>query len=156
MKFSNIADDSGTVIINCNLEPGSYIITLSEYKKLQNDNEIYISSSIHHMCFSPPSVNVVRTCYNILPEFLGYTVGGVIANVCKESLTLTNCYPEATIVTFILNPYQLQTNNQNLINENKQLKHTMELLEDRINQIYYAPGMPGYLDAELEFNELNC
>ena len=35
----------------------------------------------------------------------------------------------------------------------QQMIKRIERLEDRVNQIYYAPGMPGYLSSEKEFHE---
>lgn len=48
---------------------------------------------------------------------------------------------------------ELETMNLNLIQENKLLKERMQELEEKINQLWYAPYMPGYEIAKLSYTE---
>lgn len=41
----------------------------------------------------------------------------------------------------------------NLINENRLLKERVQELEEKMNQVWYAPGMPGYEISKISFFE---
>ena len=48
---------------------------------------------------------------------------------------------------------ELETTNLHLIQENRLLKERMQELEEKINQLWYAPGMPGYEIAKFSYLE---
>lgn len=41
---------------------------------------------------------------------------------------------------------------QDLKKENEQLRERLRTLEERSDEMYYAPGMPGFYQAETRFN----
>ena len=42
----------------------------------------------------------------------------------------------------------------NLIKENEQLKEKLLTLEVRVNELYYAPDAPGFITAQISYNDL--
>lgn len=42
----------------------------------------------------------------------------------------------------------------NLIKENEQLKEKLLILEARVNELYYAPDAPGFINAQISYNDL--
>lgn len=48
---------------------------------------------------------------------------------------------------------ELETMNLHLMEEHKYLKERMQELEQKINQLWYAPGMPGYEIAKFSYFE---
>ena len=147
------SNNAGIVVIKQSFNAGPYIIMISE----KTEDDCFVSSSIYHMCISETSVNIIRSCYTISPGFAGHTLGGMVQTVSKDSITLTNLRPNTYIYLSIVDQTKMEKMEQNvtrLENENKDLKVALDSLQQKVEEMYYAPGMPGYVQAESDFTQL--
>ena len=147
---------NGEAYISWHLQTGSCLIVVDECEEDDDGKLTLVATGIYNLCLSPDSVSVMRSCYTITPRYSTTTTGGNISQVSSHGVLITNLCPGHHVrisLYSIQDLREVQSDVQHLRNENEALKKQVKDLSVKIEQIFYAPGMPGYLLAQEDFLE---
>jgi hypothetical protein len=150
---TDIVDESGNAFIFLDLDLGSFILFLDEVKREERSNEgSIIASSAWSISLLRNNVTVMRTCYNVHEEHREETLGGCLRRVDQTGIAVTGCIPGNICKATVLESSDVRK--INLLQEKvDSLQNQVGTLTEKLEKIYYAPGMPGYLEAMESFTK---
>lgn len=153
-SIQGIVNFNGDFISHGNiLIPGSYILFIDEYSPITNN---FLTSNIFMVSFVDYKypIEKIRNIGSMNHKF--NTTNGRISITEHGNLHLYGFTPNSEITIRIIHAESLFELNDQL-NEVKNnfelLKEENKKLQRQIEEIYYSPGMPGYFQAENDFNE---
>lgn len=148
--YERRVSSSGHVSIPLDLSFGSYILFLTEIR----DDGVITSSSILSMSLLDDNVNITRLCFCIAHSHHENTAGGTVTSVTYSDIHFNNFAPNGTAKIVILQPESdkyLELRLECMERHNLELQNRVVEMGEKLEEMYYAPGMPGYVKAKESF-----
>lgn len=158
-KYTAVINERGHAHFDCALPDGPMILFTKEVTK---DN-ILSSSATWSLALSENNGTCNRITYSVEPAYRNLTLGGNISRIDETGIHFNSLHPDFTLHISVLTfdcMLKLYEDNNTLSFEVSLWKERYENLqsrftdlEEKVDMIFNAPGMPGAIMAETHFYE---
>lgn len=156
---SQRVDKDGSAFIPLQLKYGSFLLFLDEL--LEPAKGDVHATSCWTISLLQKNVSVMRTCYNFPEDLVGDTRGAVPRRIDSSGILIESGNPD-TFVRVTVWGTETAKELQSLQNQldatkesNEKLIEEVSAMKEMLEQVYYAPGMPGYQEAMESFDEVS-
>ena len=154
------ADSKGTADITVDLRDGTYFVLINERGSRDDgsggaSDEVLLGSSLFVASIvGEDHFAVLRLLHKRL-NLQESTYGGVVLHGTCRRFRLVSCHPGASLTVNVLNMENVAALDDvwTLMDKNERMEQRLRMLEGMMQEVYFAPEMPGYLDAQRRFAE---